>query len=193
MLVASSKVAVGKASPSSIKLMLACYLTYERIDAIMIHTEAMVRASAEVHGSYNNGRGVKRVYAHNVLQRYWEKNHDTEPDTGALAEKLVEALHAMKKPSDELKQTLVDEQGRNIDFDGRWGYRGMHLAGARVLEEFGLDTGIISGLAASELDSQWVVSGVSGEEIGNCAAAIVAAREVAGHFHSLEIWACNSD
>ncbi len=153
----------------------------------------LIEASALLNGSYNNGRGARRPgYIHKVLEKDLKMEEGGELITvPELSGKLVTALAVMKDPSEELK-TDIQEAYSKVKFDGRWGYRGQRIIATQALGESGLSELFVSRLALSEVDAEWVHT-VELEEVIQSADIILAARGIASHYHSLELWAFNSD
>ncbi len=153
----------------------------------------LIIASVKLHGPYNNGRGTSRpAYVHDTIARRPIIEGLGEQElVQALSGRLATANASMREPSEQLKAQVL-EADPGIKFTGRWGYNGMGVIAERVLEEAILTPYFVADLATSEIDATWAMDATP-EDITAHAMSLLGARAIVGHFHSLDLWALNSD
>ena len=156
--------------------------------------DQLVRASIAVHGTYNNGRGGdnRPLYIHRVLESASEvpKPVNAAELTGRLT---VARAAITEPPSKDVKKALRQQFGKQLEFEGRWGYEGMRQVADLALKGTGLSEYTIASIARSELDAEWVLSAEPASMITDHASLILAARGLVGYYHNLDMWEDNSD
>lgn len=132
----------------------------------------LIKASVELHGTYNNGIGKQRKAAHEVL---------TSP---ALREEVAEAAR--------LTLEAMEVAERSPEAKGRWGASPVKMAGRRALEAAGAVAWKLPDVALSELDPEWVMT-TDLNEVVAVAGVVHACRQVASQLHALDIQSDEAD